>query len=137
MTRDQEQQQQQLQQKIQERLQKREELRLEAIEMQEKYLQKTMIILQLDSELHLLRLEQQTLQQSLQKQQELGNENNVSLHAEQAHNGHKNYIFVVIDRVQFYGQNLIFSKIVKRVKPVHCPLILKLYFTISHTMLSL
>ena len=138
MTRDQDQQQQKLQQIIRKRLLKKEELVLETIDLQEKALQKEMIIAQLDSELHSLRLELQPLQQSLQQQQQQpgGNENHASLHAVQTHNGHKNYICVVSDRVQIYGQNLMFSKIVQCVKPVHCPLIIKLYFTVSHTLLS-
>ena len=88
MTRDQTLQKQELQQKIQERLQKKEELSLEAKDLQEKFLQKRMIIVQLDLELHLLRLDLQSLHQSLQKQQQSDVEEENEVEAEKEEEAH-------------------------------------------------
>ena len=71
----------------------------------------------------------QQLQQQEQQQLQPGNGNHSFLHTVHKHNG----LCDVSDRVQGYGQNLMFSKTVHYIKPVPCQLVLKLYCTVSHT----
>jgi hypothetical protein len=71
-------------------------------------------------------LQQQQIQQELQQLLQPGNENHPSLSAVGLEI--RSVMLVTEFRGKFYGQNLMFSKIVHCVKPVHCPVVMKLYF---------